>query len=107
MGLAIDDFGTGYSSLSYLKRFPIDKLKIDQSLIRDIVEDANDRAIAEAIISLAHVLRLPVVAEGVEKPDQLDVLSGKGCDLVQGYHFSRPVEAETFASLVWQQVFLK
>lgn len=107
VGLAIDDFGTGYSSLSYLKRFPIDKLKIDQSLIRDIVEDANDRAIAEAIISLAHVLRLPVVAEGVEKPDQLDLLSGKGCDLVQGYHFSRPVEAETFASLVWQQVFLK
>ena len=107
VGLAIDDFGTGYSSLSYLKRFPIDRLKIDQSLIRDIVDDPDDRAIAEAVIGLAHVLRLPVVAEGVENREQLELLSGKGCDMVQGYHFSRPVEQEEFLDLLGRQAFLK
>ena len=89
--LSIDDFGTGYSSLSYLKRFPIDSLKIDQSFIRDIASNADDAAIAAAIISLAHNLKLRVIAEGVETKEQIDHLRRQQCDEVQGYFFSRPV----------------
>ncbi len=98
--LAIDDFGTGYSNLSYLKRFPIDKLKIDQSFVRDIVTDPDDWAIASAVISMGHSLRLSVIAEGVERVEQLEMLRRQGCDEIQGYHFSPPVAADDFAALL-------
>jgi diguanylate cyclase (GGDEF)-like protein len=93
VGLSIDDFGTGYSSLNYLKRFPIDKLKIDQSFIRDISADADDAAIVQAIIAMAHGLRLRVVAEGVENEGQLDFLRALNNDEYQGYFYSKPLPA--------------
>jgi len=96
--ISLDDFGTGYSSLSYLKRFPIDELKIDRVFIRDIERSADDAAIVSALIGLAHSLRLHVVAEGVETQAQLAFLTTRACDLVQGYHFSRPVPAAEFAA---------
>ncbi|OWW20996.1 putative bifunctional diguanylate cyclase/phosphodiesterase [Noviherbaspirillum denitrificans] len=100
---SIDDFGTGYSSLSQLKRFPIDKLKIDQSFTRDIGSDANGSAITCAIIALGRSLRLRVVAEGVETAEQQCFLIENGCHSMQGYLFSRPVEAGDFHSLLLLQ----
>ena len=100
--LAIDDFGTGYSSLSYLKRFPVDYVKIDQTFIRDLSQGGEDAAITRAIIALAHNLELKVVAEGVETQDQLDFLRLQGCDEIQGYLISRPIEALDFVQVLRQ-----
>ncbi|MFP5350808.1 MAG: putative bifunctional diguanylate cyclase/phosphodiesterase, partial [Gammaproteobacteria bacterium] len=98
--LSIDDFGTGYSSLSYLKRFAIDRLKIDRSFVKDIPRDADDAAITSAIIAMAHKLDLRVVAEGVETAEQLTFLRAHGCDAMQGFYFSRPVSADAFTRLL-------
>ena len=101
--LSIDDFGTGFSSLNYLKRFAIDRLKIDQSFVRDITHDANSAAIALAIISLAHNLKLSVIAEGVETEAQLNFLRRRDCDEMQGYFFSKPVPAAEFEQMLHEQ----
>jgi EAL domain-containing protein (putative c-di-GMP-specific phosphodiesterase class I) len=98
--VSVDDFGTGYSSMSYLRRFPIDKLKIDRSFITNIMNSSDDAAIVQAIISLAHSLRLTVVAEGVETAEQVAFLRKHGCDQYQGYYFSRPVDPVQFAALL-------
>jgi diguanylate cyclase (GGDEF)-like protein len=98
--VSVDDFGTGYSSMSYLRRFPIDKLKIDRVFISEIVNRPEDASIVRAIVSLAHSLRLKVVAEGVETPAQLDFLKAVGCDEYQGYHFSKPLPAASFEALI-------
>lgn len=98
MGLevAIDDFGTGYSSMGYLKRLPVDVLKLDRSFVTDLVVDDDARVIAQAIIALAHALRLSVVAEGVETAEHLELLRSWSCDTIQGYHFSRPLAPRAF-----------
>jgi diguanylate cyclase (GGDEF)-like protein/PAS domain S-box-containing protein len=98
--VAIDDFGTGYSSLSYLQRFPIDELKIDQSFVRQIGSGDGDTAIVTAVISMARSLRLRVVAEGVETPEELAFLREQKCDEVQGYYFSKPVPPQLLAGLL-------
>ncbi len=96
--IAIDDFGTGYSSLSYLKRYPIDALKIDISFIREITTDADDAAIAIAIINMARILKMTVIAEGVETEAQLALLREHSCDEIQGYLFSKPLPAAALAA---------
>ncbi len=100
IGLAIDDFGTGYSSLNYLKRLPITALKIDQTFVRDLVVDSDDRILAATIVNLGHSLGLKVVAEGVETEEQRQILIDQGCDFAQGYLFGRPMPADQFAEWV-------
>jgi diguanylate cyclase (GGDEF)-like protein/PAS domain S-box-containing protein len=96
--LSIDDFGTGYSSLSYLKHFPINKLKIDRSFVKDITDDSNNNAIIETIINMGHNLKLKVIAEGVETAEQLAILKELMCDEIQGYYFSRPISPQDFVA---------
>ena len=102
--VSVDDFGTGYSSMSYLRRFPIDKLKIDRCFVEDMTRRSEDASIVRAIISLAHSLRLKVIAEGVETPEQLALLAQLGCDQYQGFYFSAALTADKFMSLVRQSV---
>jgi diguanylate cyclase (GGDEF)-like protein len=101
--LSIDDFGTGYSSLSYLRHFAIDKLKLDGSFLRDITSSADAATIVTALVTIAHCLRLAVVAEGVENRQQVEFLRERNCHLMQGYHFSRPLPAEDLTAWLRQQ----
>jgi EAL domain-containing protein (putative c-di-GMP-specific phosphodiesterase class I) len=98
ISISIDDFGTGYSNLAYLKRFQVDALKIDIGFIRDVTTNADDAAIATAIINMAHSLRLKVIAEGVETREQLDFLRIYGCDEIQGYILSEPLPADELSA---------
>jgi len=100
IGLAVDDFGTGYSGLSYLKRFSIDKLKIDQSFVRDIPGSNDSISIVSAILAMAREMNVKSLAEGVETEEQLRFLQSKGCDYIQGYYFSKPLEASYFTQLL-------
>src|SRR3546814_7423065 len=93
ISIAIDDFGTGYSSLVYLKRLPIDTLKIDKEFVGDLSRDPDDAAITATVITMAHSLGLNVVAEGVETQEQMDYLRDHGCDAIQGYWLSPPLDA--------------
>ncbi|MEO5377935.1 MAG: EAL domain-containing protein [Magnetococcus sp. DMHC-6] len=106
IGISMDDFGTGYSSLSYLKRFPIHTLKIDRSFISHLNTDSRDAAIVTATITMARGLGLSVVAEGVETIDQLNFLRDKGCDEIQGYYYSKPLDAENFIQFVKNHPYL-
>jgi EAL domain-containing protein (putative c-di-GMP-specific phosphodiesterase class I) len=98
--ISMDDFGTGYSSLSYFRMFPFDKVKIDQSFIRDMIGNPQARAIIRSVIGLGRGLGMPVVAEGVETAEQLDALRSDGCDQVQGYLIARPNPIDHFERVV-------
>jgi EAL domain-containing protein (putative c-di-GMP-specific phosphodiesterase class I) len=98
--LAIDDFGTGYSSMSLMKQFPIDTIKIDRSFVRDLAEDSEDQAIAQAIISMGKALGMTIVAEGVETLEQQEFLRAHACDEMQGFLFSKPLPPRELAELL-------
>jgi EAL domain-containing protein (putative c-di-GMP-specific phosphodiesterase class I) len=98
--LAIDDFGTGYSSMSLMKQFPIDTIKIDRSFVRDLPDDSEDVAIAQAIISMGKALGMTIVAEGVETSEQQEFLRAHACDEMQGFLFSRPLQPRDLAELL-------
>ena len=100
--ISVDDFGTGYSSLAYLKRFPIDTLKIDRSFVHDLGIDQDDTAIVKAVIALAHCLRLNVVAEGMENPEQLAFLRTEDCEQAQGYDINHPMPVAAFETWLTQ-----
>jgi EAL domain-containing protein (putative c-di-GMP-specific phosphodiesterase class I) len=103
--LSIDDFGTGYSSLAYLKRFPVHQLKIDRSFIQDLPGNDNDSQLVSTMIAMARGMNLRVVAEGVEMPDQETLLASKGCDIAQGYLYSRPLPAEQLSQYLIENQF--
>ena len=99
---SLDDYGTGYSSLTYIKNLPLDNLKIDRSFISKLTENDQDRVIAHSTINLAHSLGLKVIAEGVEDEDTLHELARQGCDFIQGYYISEPLDPQSFAKLYWE-----
>lgn len=103
ISLAIDDFGTGYSSLSHLKHLPINTLKIDRSFISDIPDDADAKIIVDTMIALAKNLGLHIIAEGIETKAQKEYLLTKGCHDVQGYYYSKPVDAKTMKEMLKKQ----
>jgi EAL domain-containing protein (putative c-di-GMP-specific phosphodiesterase class I) len=100
VGLSLDDFGTGFASLNYLGLFPIHRIKLDGSFVRELPGNSNHCAIARAVIAMAHALQLSIAAEGVETPEQLTFLRDAGCDEAQGYLFSRPLPAQEFRALL-------
>jgi EAL domain-containing protein (putative c-di-GMP-specific phosphodiesterase class I) len=104
VGLAIDDFGTGYSSLSYLRRFPLSTVKIDRAFINDVSENADAQALVDSIITLAHGLRMKVVAEGVETMVQLDHLRSRGCDEIQGFLLCKPLPRDELCKFVLRHI---
>ncbi|MBL8428485.1 MAG: EAL domain-containing protein [Dechloromonas sp.] len=104
LSISIDDFGTGYSSLAYLKQLPLAEVKVDKSFIANLDSDANDLAITKAVIDLAHALGLMVVAEGVERASHVEPLVALGCDIVQGYYFHRPLDADAFGALLTEDL---
>jgi EAL domain-containing protein (putative c-di-GMP-specific phosphodiesterase class I) len=104
--IALDDFGTGYSSLSYLKSFPIDVLKIDQSFIREMTLESKDARLASAIIEMGHSLGQKIIAEGVETEQQLEYLVNRGCDIIQGYFFSKPLPVKEMTVLLIRELQL-
>jgi EAL domain-containing protein (putative c-di-GMP-specific phosphodiesterase class I) len=105
--ISLDDFGTGYSSLSYLKKLPIDTLKIDKSFVTDVTESEREVALTTAVINMGHNLKLQVLAEGVETKEQFDLLKDYNCDVVQGFYYSKPINAEAFEKLLKDGCFIQ
>ena len=103
--VAIDDFGTGYSALSYLREFPIDMVKMDRSFVNDLASGAGDAALVKSVVELGGALNMQIVAEGIERRDQLDSLSGLDCDIGQGYFFARPLEPAAITEMLVGKAF--